>query len=223
LLHPVAHRTTLRVAILAGREDPGIDARRLPPAVDVARAWRAQLERGLRVVLPDSKLAEAVDTARAETLLAATGPSPTGLAVAALEDWGLDAEAADGWQRLRTRERRRASQRPAAPSSWTDVRGAVDIGGAELLLRLRSLLVHEQEAEVTFLADLPEEWRGASIDVRDAPTRAGRVSYAVRWHGEHPALLWEGPLGVTFRAPGLDREWHTDLERGEALLGAAVP
>ena len=45
-----------------------------------------------------------------------------------------------------------------------------------------------------------------------------RVSFAVRWHGERPAVLWEvdGPPGLTLRS-GVDDSWSTTESRGEAL------
>jgi hypothetical protein len=56
------------------------------------------------------------------------------------------------------------------------------------------------------------------------------LSYAVRWHGERPALLWElvGRHGaatpVRLTAPGLDRSWSTTAPKGEALLSpVALP
>jgi hypothetical protein len=57
--------------------------------------------------------------------------------------------------------------------------------------------------------------------VHDAPTRAGPVSFAVRWHGERPALLWTAPPGVRLRAPGLDPEWASEVASGEALLAGS--
>jgi hypothetical protein len=45
------------------------------------------------------------------------------------------------------------------------------------------------------------------------------VSFAVRWHGPRPALLWTAPAGATLRAPGLDPEWSTSDPSGEQLLG----
>jgi hypothetical protein len=45
------------------------------------------------------------------------------------------------------------------------------------------------------------------------------VSYAVRWHGNRPALLWECEHpGLRLHAPGLDGLWTTDEQQGEALL-----
>jgi hypothetical protein len=63
--------------------------------------------------------------------------------------------------------------------------------------------------------------------VHDAPTHHGRVSYALRWHGERPALLWHlERSGVTLTVPGLDRSFSTTEQSGEALLApyrARVP
>ena len=79
--------------------------------------------------------------------------------------------------------------------------------------------MHERDdGVVTICAELPDAWRGRELDVHDAPTRRGSVSYAVRWHGRRPALLWDVPAGVELRAPGLDPEWSTTEARGEALL-----
>jgi hypothetical protein len=70
---------------------------------------------------------------------------------------------------------------------------------------------------------LPDAWLGQSIEVHDAPTHHGTLSFAVRWHGERPALLWElrrhdegAPVRLT--APGLDPAWATNERSGEALL-----
>ena len=66
---------------------------------------------------------------------------------------------------------------------------------------------------------IPEPWWGASFDVHALPADPFRtVSYAVRWHGARPALLWE----VT-GAPGLvlsHGDWHTTDASGEGLLPA---
>jgi len=219
-LHPVAHRTSLRVAIVPKLADPdAVDLAALPSPADAARGWGAQLDRGMRVDLPGGHLPGAVLAARAQTVLGAGRHGVASSDVAALEDWGLDAEALDGWKRLSGRERRRAKHRRVEPATWADVCAAEARGGSDLLLALRSLLVHESAgSEVTVLAELPEEWRGHGVEVHDAPTLHGPVSYAVRWHGPRPALLWDAPAGVTLRAPGLDPAWETSEPTGEALL-----
>lgn len=66
---------------------------------------------------------------------------------------------------------------------------------------------------------IPEPWWGASFDLHALPADPFRtVSYAVRWHGARPALLWE-----VIGSPGLvlsHHDWHTTDAAGEALLPA---
>lgn len=221
-LYPVAHRTALRFALHLRGAAPGAggDAR-LPDPADAARGWAAHLDRGLRLDVDDPPLRSSVRAALAATLLAGARRPVTGSTVAALEDWGFDTEAAAAWPALGWRERRAAARRPTVPPRWSEV--SASRSDAELLVRLRALLAHDgADGTVTLLVDLPPAWRGRSIDVRDAPTRAGLVSYAVRWHGPRPALLWEAPPGVVLRAPGLDPGWSTRASNGEALLSAQV-
>ncbi|MGH8985965.1 MAG: hypothetical protein ACRDY6_19115 [Acidimicrobiia bacterium] len=217
LVYPVAHRTRLRFALVLGRgrdlasDDPG-------PVLgpdEVARGWAAQLGRGMRVELPDAALQHAVDAARADLLLAPVDAD----AVAALEDWGFDAEVRTAWPQLSFRARRHATRRPAAAPGWGDVQAARARGGVGFLLSLRRFLVRETgDHGIDLLTELPRDWVGQGLEVHDAPTRRGRVSYAVRWHGPRPALLWECEGADRIRAPGLDPEWSTDDSRGEALL-----
>jgi hypothetical protein len=219
-LHPVPHRARIRVAIALGDQapDPG-DLDRLPSPEAIARGWAAQLDRGMRVEVPDDRLVGAVRSARAHVLLAAGLRRPSGNVVGALEDWGFDAEAAAAWPKLSGRDRRRAGARPQRPASWKEVEALLDLGDpALLLLGVRGLLAFDDGDEVTLLADLPPGWLGQGIEVHDAPTRLGPVSYAVRWHGDRPALLWEAPPGVVLFAPGLDPGWSSDEPAGDALL-----
>jgi hypothetical protein len=221
-LYPVAHRTRLRLVIVAtDHADPAL-LEAAPSAEQAARGWRAHVERGMQAELPDERVSTAVATALADALLAVAGRQVTALDAAALEDWGFDAEAATAWSRLSGRERRRAAQRAPVPSTWDEVREALGSGGAELLVALRALLVHEHQEEITLLAELPAEWTGQPIEVHDAPTRRGPVSFAVRWHGERPALLWSAPPGITLRAPGVDPDWSTREPSGDALLRGAT-
>lgn len=87
-------------------------------------------------------------------------------------------------------------------------------------------VVHETADGLALLPHVPDSWRGQGIEVHDLPTRHGSLSFAVRWHGERPALLWE--LAPTYPevptrlvVPGLDPTWSTDGAKGEDLL--AVP
>jgi hypothetical protein len=235
-LHPVPHRNRLRCALVAGRHDrsvpvDAIDLSLLPEAGDAAVGWAAQLRRGMQVALPDARLQRVADAARASLLLAADATGRLGGdEVAALEDWGFDREAEAAWRRLGMRERRRAGRRVPDPRPWPSVRERMHSasatftwpdGPAPLLRAVRDLLVAPRDdGSVALLVDLPAEWRGQSLEVHDAPTRVGLVSYAVRWHGRRPALLWQcdGPIALT--APGLDPAWSTTEARGEALLAA---
>jgi hypothetical protein len=221
-LYPVAHRSAIRFALHLGADvRHRFTTARLPDPSDAARGWAAHLDRGLRVDLPDPALNVALRSALAATLLAGARRPVAPETVAALEDWGFDTEAAAAWATLGWRGRRVAAHRSSTAATGADVAAARS--DAALLIGLRALLAHEaDDGTVTLLADLPTAWRGHSVDVRDAPTRSGLVSYAVRWHGPRPALLWEAPPGVQLRAPGLDPGWATLDPSGEALLAAAV-
>jgi hypothetical protein len=95
---------------------------------------------------------------------------------------------------------------------------------AELLTFVRDLLVREEGDGLALASLVPGSWYGQGWEVHDAPTAHGRASYAVRWHGDRVALLWEvepheghGPVRLTAR--GLEPGWSTTDRRGEALLG----
>lgn len=100
------------------------------------------------------------------------------------------------------------------------------VAGAMVLDVVRDLLVRETAGGLALLSVLPAGWYGQGVEVHDAPTASGRCSYALRWHGQRPALLWDvvapadaGPVVLT--APGLDPAWRTSEPRGEALLASA--
>lgn len=223
-LYPVAHRTTLRAVVGLGTRGIGATGPgALPDAAAVARGWQVQLDRGMRVELPDEPLQRAVETARAATVLAGQAWRIEPEVAAVLEDWGLDAEAAVAWGRLPGRARRRLARRVPHPVTWADVSVRASVPDAHLLAALRSMLVREADGTVAMFDDWPGEWIGQSVDVRDAPTRRGPVSCSVRWHGDRPALLWDGPVDTTFTVPGLDPTWSSHDGRGEVLLAPFVP
>lgn len=101
---------------------------------------------------------------------------------------------------------------------------------AALLCLVRDLLVREappgDPPGLVLLGVMPPEWIGHGLELHDAPTEYGVLSFAVRWHGERPALLWDlrvhpdlGPVMIT--APGIDREWATSELKGEVLLAGS--
>jgi hypothetical protein len=72
-----------------------------------------------------------------------------------------------------------------------------------------------------FPAGIPQPWWGQSFEchgLRAGP--AQRLSFAVRWHGERPAILWEvdGPGEVTLTGGAHDPSWRASAASGEALL-----
>jgi hypothetical protein len=104
---------------------------------------------------------------------------------------------------------------------------------ADFLAFVRNMLVRELPEErdhaalpaIALTTLLPDEWMGQGYEVHAAPTHFGTLSYAVRWHGERPALLWElvphaDVAAVRLTAPGLDPAWSTTERSGEALLAA---
>ena len=98
--------------------------------------------------------------------------------------------------------------------------------GADVLSFIRDVLVRETPAGLALCSVLPAGCLGQGFEVHDLPTSFGVLSYAVRWHGERPALLWElqphpGEAVAQLTAPGLDPGWRSQELRGDALL--AVP
>jgi hypothetical protein len=66
------------------------------------------------------------------------------------------------------------------------------------------------------------ELLGQSFEVNDARVGDAVVSYAVRWHGERPAVLWESSVPITVRCSAVDPSWSAEGTRGDALLTAPV-
>ncbi|MDQ1501658.1 MAG: hypothetical protein QOI86_4998 [Actinomycetota bacterium] len=94
----------------------------------------------------------------------------------------------------------------------------------------RALVRETPDGGLALATIFPPEWAGQPLEVHDAPTTQGRISYALRWHGDRPALLWQwerppglhlppqGDPGVLLTVPGLDRSFSTTEPAGEALL-----
>jgi len=68
-------------------------------------------------------------------------------------------------------------------------------------------------------AGIPEAWLGQGFEAHGLPVGpASSVSFAVRWHGEHAAVLWDvAGAPVELRAPAVDAAWRTTDATGEAL------
>ena len=89
---------------------------------------------------------------------------------------------------------------------------------------LSNCLALESVDGLDLLTEVPDTWLGGGIEVHGLATPYGRLGYAVRWHGDRPALLWEldrrDDRPVVLRAPGLDTAFSTDEPIGETLLAA---
>jgi hypothetical protein len=108
----------------------------------------------------------------------------------------------------RIRARRAAAPPPAGPAAG-----------------IRAVALAERQlarGPVLFPDGIPAAWRGAEVEAHGLATGpATMLSFAVRWHGAHPAVLWEQagePLEL--RAPAVDRTWRTSAPAGEALWRA---
>jgi hypothetical protein len=194
LVFPVPHRTKVRVALAARA---GVDVSGLADADAVGRAWDRILDRGMRTELPEPLQSE-VDAARADLLLA----PPSAEAFVALEAWGFDDEAIEMWAHLPMRARRAAKRRASAG----------------VLGETHAALVRETADAIELLPGYRVAWLGQPIAAHDIPLRGGPCSFAVRWHGARPALLWDVPSGLTVRVAALDPAWSSTESVGETLL-----
>ncbi|MEO5974403.1 MAG: hypothetical protein ABIQ38_04270 [Ilumatobacteraceae bacterium] len=73
---------------------------------------------------------------------------------------------------------------------------------------------------------IPDRWLGIDLEAYSLIADSVRtVSCALRWHGKHPALLWEvvGPPGLHLSTGRFDPTWSSNESTGETLLrGFAV-
>jgi hypothetical protein len=220
LLFPVAHRTRTRVAASAvlpasapaERATPSVAVAGLPALADVERGWVVALERAMRVELPDEALQSSVDAARATLLLGTVGRAER-----------IVREVAAAWGLAETRSRRALGD-DGADDPCTRVKAtlagsaATPARAAHWLRAMRGVLVAVSGARVAVLPHFPVEWLGQAVAAHDVPTPHGPVSFALRWHGARPALLWEVPANVRVHAPVLDPAWEGIGNAGEALL-----
>ena len=71
------------------------------------------------------------------------------------------------------------------------------------------------------LCGIDKSWLGVNFECHKLLASPEHlISYAVRWHGEKPALLWEidGPVGTKVAASAIDRTFSSTEMRGETLL-----
>lgn len=129
----------------------------------------------------------------------------------------------------RTMARLQAKHGPLASSagsagavvSFADVRRASSAGRF-----VRSIERRVADGGRLLPGGMPTSWLGSNFEVHGIPTSStGSVSFAVRWHGERPAVLWEQhgdgvASNVELSAPDIDPAWTTTEQSGETLWPA---
>ncbi len=244
---PIGHRASTAVALAHTTAGPGRLTAGLPPADAVARGWVTLADRASRLVLPDTTLADAVVAARSDLLLRGVVPIDEDPAAcllglcelvrmgervpddAALEvadavarvarapgwdvDAALDAAAvvlATAGEHRAGRDLSRIRDRRSAVTAARRADGIRDVAAIE-----RRLL----RGATLFPDGFPSEWPGADLEAHGmAAGPATRLSFAVRWHGARPAVLWEAvgePVELT--APAIEPGWRTSEPSGEHL------
>ncbi len=150
-----------------------------------------------------------------ETLITAGGPAATGGRVGhdELVGWSQQANLVRRWYR------------PDDSIGSGPFGGLVD--AAAFWRAARHLLLTERvdlsEPTIELVPDHPTAWRGGSLEVHRAATLHGRLSYAIRWHGPRPALLWDASeCRARIICPSLDPVWSTSDDRGETLLAGSA-
>jgi hypothetical protein len=131
-----------------------------------------------------------------------------------------DNRAASDIARLRTRRARdelMGTDIEARRMSFSDVRRGASVG------RFVSGIERQICDEGDILpSGIPSRWLGDNFEVHGIPTGPrSSVSFAVRWHGERPAALWEQRGDVCrLSAPSIDSDWSTEDRSGEVLWAA---
>lgn len=105
-----------------------------------------------------------------------------------------------------------------AVASFADLRRGSSVGRF-----VRSVERRVADGGALLPGGMPTSWLGTNFELHGVPTSAlTTVSFAVRWHGERPAVLWEqhsasGSDVVELTAPDVDPDWRTSEPSGEAL------
>jgi hypothetical protein len=128
-----------------------------------------------------------------------------------------DERAARDLERLRVRRRRDRRAVEAEQGSFSDVERGPSAG--RFVAAVEQRLVDDGRV---LPVGIPRAWFGSNFEVHGIPSGPrSALSFAVRWHSERPAVLWEQQGAVrTLSAPRLDPAWSSDAGAGEALWPA---
>ena len=91
---------------------------------------------------------------------------------------------------------------------------------ARLVTWVESRLAHPSATGVALLpSGFPDGWAGEHFEVYGLPNGVGgTISFAVRWHGARPAVLWEQTEPTTtVTSPTLAPDWAANEVKGETL------
>lgn len=131
-----------------------------------------------------------------------------------------DDRAAGDIARIRDRRARDGSVStlaPNTPSSFSSLRRGDSVG--RFVAQVEQRIADEGRL---LPLGIPRRWLGSNFEVHGVPTGSrSSVGFAVRWHGERPAVLWEqhGPAQL-LTAPKVDPDWSSAAPSGEALWAA---
>lgn len=257
---PLAHRSTLRIALPLGDATGPVDLAALPSSLQVSRGWLQAVEAASRLVCADAPIAAAFDevnAARSELLVCGIpnpNDDPLGALIAGVElvrlgenpyIWidelvplaerclgaagdhprfmlahavaGLQFILAKAGEPRAVRDVARAWSRVTGDgwSGWSNRTPAHVIATVEQQL----LSVGPDNTGVMLPHGIPDEWRGINFEAHGlCGPNGARIGFALRWHGENVAVLWESSSPDVRLASGVDATWsNTGTAGGEAL------
>jgi len=257
---PLAHRSTVRVALPFGDDTGPLDLTALPSAVQVSRGWLQVVEVASRLVCADAPIATAFDevnAARSELLVCGIpnpNDDPLGALLGGIELVRLGenpyiwidelvplaerclanahdyprfmlAQAVAGLQFVLAKAGEPRAVRDVA-KAWSKVKGAGSSGWSARTPAIvianveQSLLaVQPDNTGVLLPRGVPDEWKGINFEAHGLCGPNGvRVGFAVRWHGENAAVLWESTSPDVRLVSGVDATWsNAGTAGGEAL------
>jgi hypothetical protein len=257
---PLAHRSTVRVALPFGDDTGPLDLTALPSAVQVSRGWLQAVEVASRLVCADAPIATAFDelnAARSELLVCGIpnpNDDPLGALLGGIELVRLGenpyiwidelvplaerclanahdhprfmlAQAVAGLQFVLAKAGEPRAVRDVA-KAWAKVKGAGSSGWSARTPAIvianveQSLLaVQPDNTGVLLPRGVPDEWKGINFEAHGLCGPNGvRVGFAVRWHGENAAVLWESTSPDVRLVSGVDATWsNAGTAGGEAL------
>ncbi|MFM7409654.1 MAG: hypothetical protein ACKO3L_02495, partial [Actinomycetota bacterium] len=100
-------------------------------------------------------------------------------------------------------------------SGWSARTPAIVIANVEQLL----LSVRPDNTGVLLPRGVPDEWKGINFEAHGlCGPNGSRIGFALRWHGENAAVLWESTSPDVRLASGVDAKWsNAGTAGGEAL------